>query len=83
MPRYAILAHPGHNRVYFEQSQSFWLAELALLGQALSSPPEETEIRSFGGIPYIAFSSAPLTGKDLSLLSRLSFCYALFSLGET
>ena len=35
MPRYAILAHPGHNRVYFEQSQSFWLAELALLGQAL------------------------------------------------
>lgn len=83
MPRYAILAHPGHNRVYFDQSQSFWLAELALLGQALSSPPEETEIRSFGGIPYIVFTCGALSGKDIALLSRLSFCYAIFSLGET
>lgn len=83
MYRYAVLANPGHNRVYFEAAVQMARAELALALPRLCAPCGDISREIFGGVPYICFSSeAPLTPADARLLSALSFTYALFSVAD-
>lgn len=80
---YAVLYHPGHNRVYFETSLRLAEAEFVILSGLLSVPCENLQNRRIQGVSYLTFDTpAPLTGGDLRLLSGLSFAYALFSLKE-
>lgn len=79
MMKYALLANPGHNRVYFETSKTLSLSELSLALSKVSTPCSDVGTSYIGGIFYVTFSSeAELNDKDIDLLSRLSFVYAIF-----
>jgi SAM-dependent methyltransferase len=79
MPAYAILCNPGHNRVYFEATQALSAAELAIASRWMQSPPHGIEHTLIAGIPYLTFDvNALLSLEDLTILSGLSFVYAIF-----
>lgn len=79
--KYALLANPGHNRVYFEESKKLAEAELGLALPCLSVPCGLIAPAVLGGIHYLTFTAeAVLTASDISVLSRLSFVYAIFRL---
>jgi hypothetical protein len=78
---YGILLYPSANRVYADASVALLRAELAVFGEALSTPLEETGEQTLGGVGYVTFSAAArLTEEDVTLLSNLSTLYALFEL---
>ena len=77
--QYAILLHPGHNRVYFRSSLALSQTEFSFAMPRLTSDVSEGKIEEIASIPYLTFSSAtPLPEEDLTLLARLSFTYGLF-----
>lgn len=81
MMTYGILAHPGHNRVYFESSSAMSLAELQLAAQHFQVPCDGFRLLDVEGLRMFVFSAQlPLTEADLLLVSRLSFVFALFVL---
>ncbi|HML49305.1 MAG TPA: hypothetical protein PKE04_21410, partial [Clostridia bacterium] len=83
MQTYAILCHPGHNRVYYEAAKKLALAELTVLTRNLSVPCQAPRWEDIAGIGYVAFSAeAALPHADWRLLSRLSFAYAMFAVRE-
>ena len=83
MQKYAILANPGHNRVYFEESKKLAVAELELALQCLSGPCGGIAPDVLGGVYYLTFTAeAALAASDIAILSRLSFVYALFRIAE-
>ncbi|MBS7315849.1 MAG: hypothetical protein KIG74_05535 [Clostridiaceae bacterium] len=83
MPKYALLANPGHNRVYFEESKKLAAAELALALPCLSVSCGEIAPARYGGVYYLTFTAeAALAASDLAVLSRLSFVYAIFEAAE-
>lgn len=78
---YAILFHPGHNRVYFEASFKLSEGEFAIAAQHLSAGCKRAERRDICGIAYLTFETErPLSWQDLQIISDLSFVYALFQL---
>jgi hypothetical protein len=80
---YGILLYPSANRVYADASAALLRAELAVFGEALSTPPEEIGERRLGGVAYVTFSTAQrLSEEDVALLSNLSALYALFELTD-
>lgn len=82
MNTYAILQDPGHNRVYYNLSGDLALAELRIAAQRLETPCEKIEIIHIENIRYISLSAVPpLTDKDLQIIARLSFIWAIFEMG--
>lgn len=80
MVTYAILANPGHNRVYFDASRNLSLAELTIAGKAFSTVCENFRREEIEGIPYYMMDAAEtLSRREVGILSRLSFCYAIFT----
>jgi hypothetical protein len=76
---YAVLCHPGHNRVYFGQSMNFVAGELAVVSHCLSAEAVNIRAGRIAGIQYLLFETEKaLTAGDLKLLGRLSFMFALF-----
>ncbi len=83
MVKYALLANPGHNRVYFEESKKLAEAELELALPCLSVSCGELSPMTLGGVYYVTFTAeAALAASDVAVLSRLSFVYAMFRLSE-
>jgi len=79
MTHYAILANPGHNRVYFEQSKKLALSELGIALDRINLGCFDLKTSTIAGIFYITFSSTqPLVNENISTLSKLSFVYAIF-----
>ena len=79
MPTYAILQNPGHNRVYFKTARAMAHLELKLAGGKMTSEPANIREEIIGGLPYLLFDTeAPLAGKDMFIISRLSFVYGIF-----
>ena len=66
MVTYAILANPGHNRVYFDASRNLSLSELTIAGKAFSTVCENFRREEIEGIPYYMMDAA----ETLSLLLR-------------
>ena len=80
---YGIMLNPRHGRVYMGMAGTMAANELAFAGRLLSQPPEDVRVEDIGGVPYILFSRAdPLEAKDVRVLSRLSFFYALFEVRD-
>ena len=80
MVSYAILANPGHNRVYFETSKALALSELSLALARLGLPAEPAGAE-LGGVYYVRFDAPKrLSDAELAVIARLSFVYALFEL---
>ena len=83
MSQYALLCNPGHNRVYFQAAEQLSLGELNLALSRFSTPCEKGKVQEFGKVRYFTFTAAaPLKEQEIQLLSRLSFVYAIFLLGE-
>lgn len=83
MQKYAILCHPGHNRVYYEAAKKLALAELTVLTRSLSVPCLDPQWEEIAGIGYVTFAAeAALSPVDWQLVSRLSFAYAMFAVPE-
>ena len=83
MMKYALLANPGHNRVYFEESKKLAAAELELALGVLSVPCGGIAPQNLCGVYYLTFEAeAPLSEEDIAVLSRLSFVYAIFGMTE-
>ena len=81
MITYAVLANPGHNRVYFEASKKLSLAELEIACRRFSVECRDFALAEIEGILYLTFNAEePLSNDDLAWLSRLSFTYAIFEL---
>ena len=79
MNQYAILANPGHNRVYFEASKKLSISELALGLEKISSKCSEINEEYIANIFYITFKSEScLDEYDITIISKLSFFYAIF-----
>ncbi|MEO0897977.1 MAG: hypothetical protein AAFY71_16330 [Bacteroidota bacterium] len=78
MKTYAILQHPGHNRVYYQQSGKLAMAELSLILNKLGVTQEVQE-RELGGVRYLTFEWADsLSEQELKMISSLSFLFALY-----
>lgn len=78
--KYLILQNPGHNRVYYSQADKLALAELKIACSRLSVPCSDIEIIEIADIRYLSFNTnEELIEKDLAILSRLSFIFAIFS----
>ena len=78
---YAILCHPGHNRVYYGESKRFSVCEMTLAASKMSSGAGDIGFRRIAGIDYLTFEAQDdLPEADLCLIARLSFTFALFKL---
>lgn len=77
---YLILQYPGHNWVYYQSADKLALAELEITGISMEAKLSKIEILTLANIRYISFSTeTQLSSRDLAILSRLSFVFALFS----
>jgi len=76
---YLLLQHPGHNRVYYNEARKLALAELQLASERLSVSCSDIKIIEIAGVRYLSLTTnKEISQKDLAVLSRLSFLFALF-----
>lgn len=76
---YLLLQHPGHNRVYYLQSDKLALAELTIAVNRLEVRCSQPKIELIEGIRYLSVDTdKEFTRNDLLLISGLSFIFALF-----
>ncbi len=76
---YLVLQDPGHNRVYYDQSQKMALAELQLACSTFYDQCGNLNIEEVAGIRYLCFEKKnPISATEKSTLSQLSFSFALF-----
>ncbi|WP_413112610.1 TRM11 family SAM-dependent methyltransferase [Thaumasiovibrio sp. DFM-14] len=81
MFHYAILANPGHNRIYFDTALHIACAELTAMLGAENITVKDVGEREVGLPAAICFStSTPLDDRAQTLLSASSIYYALFEL---
>ncbi len=81
MITYAILLHPGHNRVYFSASKTLSVHELTVALKSFHGSFGPVQLLELAGVAYLTFTAAqPLTPLQLIQLSYLSPVYALFRL---
>lgn len=79
MTQYAILANPGHNRVYFSYALTIAQQELSALLSSQEVVPQYTQYSCEGLPPAVYFQTPqPLCEAALRALSASSFFYALF-----
>jgi len=79
MLRYLLLRNPGHNRVYYLESENLALAELTLTTRHFEQSCEHIEAIDIAGISYLTFTVGKALSKtELVWLSNLSFIFALF-----
>ncbi len=72
---YALLLHPGHNRVFFDRSKALSLAELEI---SIKSA-ENSSLKEICGTSYITFD-AEMNDRVLTKLANLSSYMALFEI---
>jgi 16S rRNA G966 N2-methylase RsmD len=78
---YLILQNPGHNRVYYNAADTLALAELKIATSRMEAEVSDIRKETICGVRYILFeTNRTLEGKDLEIVSRLSYVFALFLL---
>lgn len=84
MNKYLILQNPGHNRVYYSKSVNMALAELELSCLQFDMKCSNVQVAEIAGVRYLQFESEKeIAQKEIVLISRLSYFFALFeSKGE-
>lgn len=79
MYQYAILANPGHNRIYFDTALTIACSELKAITAARNIELEEIGEKEIGLPACICFTTKrPLTEEDLREIGASSIYYALF-----
>ena len=83
MNRYAILANPGHNRIYFDAALKIAVSELEAIAGAYGMEFNEIGEGDIGLPASICFrSKRELTEEDFKALGCSSIYYALFEILE-
>lgn len=83
MNRYALLLHPGHNRVYYKSSQALCAAEFSIAAETMDCRPCAVQAEWLAGVCYLTFAAQePLSERDLGKIARLSFVFALYRMEE-
>ena len=81
--KYLILQNPGHNRVYYNSADKLALAELKIATNRLSCNCSNENRLEIENIRYLTFETDnPLNQEDLTIISKLSFVFALFILED-
>ncbi len=81
MTKYAILLNPGHNRVYYQESQKLSLSELGIAASLILPGCDNIALEPIAGNYYCTFETPQKLGYDeLSVMSALSFMFALFEM---
>ena len=84
MKQYAVLYHPGHNRVYFKSSIEMAAAEFSIASRKLSGDVIDIGHRKIAGLDYLAFSmETGLEQPDIEIISSLSFVFAIYEITTT
>ncbi|MGL4654681.1 MAG: TRM11 family SAM-dependent methyltransferase [Sarcina sp.] len=83
MNQYAILANPGHNRIYFDTAVSIACSELKAITSVYEIELMEVEEGNIGLPSCICFKTeAPLTEEAIKAIGTSSIYYALFEIIE-
>ncbi|WP_300348276.1 DNA methylase [Clostridium sp.] len=83
MKRYAILANPGHNRIYFDTALKIAISELEAIAEAYDMEIGRIEEGEMGLPASICFSTKrELHEEDFKALGFSSIYYALFEIVE-
>ena len=83
MSKYAILANPGHNRIYFDTALKIAVSELQAIADAYDMEIKEIGEGNLGLPASICFSTnRELKEEDFKALSFSSIYYALFEIVE-
>ncbi len=83
MNKYALLLHPGHNRVYYKSSQQLSAVEFSIVAQSMDCKPSDIHGETIAGVYYLVFSTEhTLSDKDLTKIARLSFVFALYQVED-
>lgn len=78
---YAILFHPGHNRVYFDTSIALSVSEFSVISKKMPSQPTNIRLETIEGLHFLLFDTADaLITADTDILCDLSFLYAIFEI---
>lgn len=81
MSKYAILANPGHNRIYFDTALKIAVSELQAIADAYDMEIEEIKEGNLALPASICFSTnRSLKEEDFKALSFSSIYYALFEI---
>ncbi|NQV41323.1 MAG: hypothetical protein HQ506_03130 [Candidatus Marinimicrobia bacterium] len=79
MLRYLLLRNPGHNRVYYLESEKLAQAELTLITKRFEQSCGDIESMDIAGINYLTFTvGQKLSETELRWISTLSFIFALY-----
>lgn len=82
--RYLILQDPGHNKVYYKESKKLCMAELELGLESSGVKEFAVSLVCLGGVDYLQVETKNILDESaLVLLSRLSFCFAIFIMEKT
>lgn len=83
MNKYAILANPGHNRIYFDTALKIAISEIEAIAKAYDMVINDIEEGDIGLPASIVFSTnRKLTDEDFRVLGFSSIYYALFEIVE-
>ncbi|MPQ44968.1 TRM11 family SAM-dependent methyltransferase [Clostridium tarantellae] len=83
MKRYAVLANPGHNRIYFDTALKIAVSELEAIANAYNMEISNIEEGNMGLPASICFSTnRELNEEDFKALGFSSIYYALFEMIE-
>ncbi len=83
MPAYAILIHPAHESISYEQARPLLLAEMEAMTAGLEIALTSVELREIAGNPYLTFQTeAPLFASHVRHLRRMSFVLSMFERAE-
>jgi tRNA G10 N-methylase Trm11 len=81
--KYLILQNPGHNRVYYNLADQLALGELEIAAKRLDANVEKVDIEFVAGIRYLSIETSDvLCERDMGIISRLSFVFAIFQYNE-
>ena len=81
MYNYAILANPGHNRIYFDTALQIACSELEAITSAVNIEIQEIGEKDVGLPACLCFSTTtPLTKAALKTIATSSIYYALFEI---
>lgn len=81
--KYLILQDPGHNKVYYKESKKLCAAELSIALRSIAIEDFEVSLRTLSSVDYLELKlEAELSSDVIALISRLSFCFAIFSIKE-
>jgi len=76
---YMLMLNPGYNRVYYEESKRLCLCEFNIALAKVTVACSDVRLEKVSSVCCLAFTAEEkLEAKDITVLSRLSFVYAMF-----